>query len=111
MDQAQREQFETDARMFGIPVDELIKRSGMRDDGSNADFPIWQDNLPTLDVFLSCAYKWNVLVVGPISRRTDLRWQDVKTAIWAANLKNAREVFNDIRAMELAAIEVFNAAK
>lgn len=108
MDQAQREQFEADAKMFGISVDEMIKRSGMKDGGSDTDFPIWQDNLATLDVFLSCAFKWNVLVVGPVARRTDLRWQDVKLAIWASKLKNAREVFNDIRAMELAAIEIFN---
>lgn len=78
------------------------------DDGS-ADFDIWRDNLQSLEAYVACATQWRWLVGRSWVMRVGLDYAGVKALLWSLNVADPQQVFNDVRAMEAAALEVFNA--
>lgn len=91
---------------LGVPdgeIDKIIAVSAKRE-----MFEVWPENLESLNVFLACEAKWVWLVGFNAATRTELSWDAVKTACWALEVKQPRRVFNDVRAMEQAALEEFN---
>lgn len=74
-----------------------------------AEFEIWHDNVESLSAFCACATQWRTLLGETRLIRLGLDYSGVKAVLWGMKVKNPQAVFNDIRAMELAALEVFNA--
>lgn len=51
------------------------------------------------------------MMCGKTAVRLGLDYPGVKTVLWGLKVENPQQVFNDIRAMEAAALAVFNAVK
>lgn len=106
----QRAQFEADAEMMGITVDELI--AATQPDAEKVkekqDFEIWHDNLPALEVFLACHTQWRILTGGTKPFYQGLRYAEVETVLRIKRIKNRAAVFADVQMMEEAARDVLN---
>lgn len=69
-------------------------------------YPVWQDNIDTLNVFLACANKWDLLIFpsGQVIRQSI---NDTKLEIVMKRLrvKDKDQTWAEIQAMEAAALE------
>lgn len=75
---------------------------------ADPDFEIHEDNLESMGAFQACNNRWRWMMVGIKAIRIGLDMQAVRLVLWGLKLKDARQVFNDIRLMEDAALEAIN---
>lgn len=73
-------------------------------------FEVWRDNLPSLELFLSVSTQWKWLAGAGAAIRTGLDYAALEAAMRMLGVKGKDRalMFGDIRAMEGAALEVFN---
>lgn len=102
---AQQAQNVADKAAFGVSVAEVDGEASER----ASEFEVWRDNIESLSAFVACVTQWRTVLGEARLIRLGLDYGGVKTVLWALKVKNPQAVFNDIRAMELAALEVFNA--
>lgn len=74
----------------------------------NSSMPIWQDNLPILNLFMSLRTQWRMLVGAERAVYLGLDYAAVDMAIRRSRLSDV--VFSDVQSMEWAALEVLNEA-
>jgi hypothetical protein len=103
-EQEQRQQFEEDAQRYGIPIELLLDSTEITPD----EFEIWPENDVSLGVFLRCSTQWRYRTEGECSRLTGLDYPAVETVMRLCEVEKTGEVFNDIRAMELAILAKVN---
>lgn len=89
----------TDLAAFGLELEE----------DADDEIEIWPENLETVEAFLACRTQWEVSGMTGIKR--GLRYADVAAAFDMLGVADKRDVFDGIRTMEAAALEVFNAGK
>lgn len=108
----QRAQFEIDAAMMGVTVDELIAATqpAATEVAEQQDFLVWQDNLIALGVFVACSSQWRILTGGTKPYYQGLRYEALEAVLRLRNIKDRAAVFGDVQVMEAAAREVLNAA-
>lgn len=90
---------------------DIEEESGRDTGNADGDFEIWRDNLGSLDAYTACDTQWRWMMYGAKAVQLGLDYPGVKTVLWGLKVKNPQQVFNDIRAMEAAALDVFNAVK
>jgi hypothetical protein len=75
-----------------------------------AEFEVWRDNWPTLHVFLGMATQWRWLVGMRSAQRVGLDYPALEVVMRLQGVKrrDRADMFNDVQAMERAALEVFN---
>ncbi len=100
----QSAQFEDDAARYGIPLD-LLQASA---EVVPEEFEIWPENDVSLGVFLRCTTQWRHRQHGDTSRITGLDYAAVESVLRMYQVKSKREVFEDVRAMELAVLDKVN---
>lgn len=100
----QRQQFEDDAARYGIPLDMLMETV----DDTPDEFEIWPENDVSLGIFLLCTTQWRHRQHGDTSRITGLDYAAVESVLRMYQVKSKREVFEDVRAMELAVLDKVN---
>jgi hypothetical protein len=71
---------------------------------------LWRENVPSMNVFMACHTQWKWLMGAAGAVRIGLDYAGVRQVLWALKLKDAQAIFNDLRVMEAAALDVFNAA-
>jgi hypothetical protein len=72
------------------------------------EFEIWPENDVSLGVFLRSTTQWRYRNEGEGSRLTGLHYPSVETVMRLCEIEKPGEVFNDIRAMELAILAKVN---
>ena len=76
------------------------------------EFEVWPENDLSLGIFLRCTTQWRFRIEGRensiSSRISGLDYTAVEAVMRLYQVENAGEVFNDIRAMELAVLEKVN---
>lgn len=102
----QLQQFEEDAQRYGIPLELLLDTLDKTPD----EFEIWPENDVSLGVFLRCTTQWRYRAEGEGCRLTGLDYPSVETVLRLCEVEKPGEVFNDIRAMELAILAKVNEA-
>ncbi len=102
----QAAQDEADRKVFGCCASDL-------DDPAepDPDFEIYADNLDSIEAFIRCADRWEWMVVGTKAIRIKLDMQEVRLVLWGLNVKQPRQVFNDLLLMEGAALKAFSEEK
>jgi hypothetical protein len=89
-----------DAAAFGLTLPEMPQE----DEGDTCE--IWPENVETLEVFVSCGTQWRV---DPTSGTAlGLDYSGVIAAIDMMGVARTRKLFDDLRAMERAAIKELN---
>lgn len=76
------------------------------------DFEVWPENLATLEAFIELQTSWDWITPGmgtPV--RAGLRSTEIESTLRMLGVRGSRrtEVFQDLRAMERAALEVLRA--
>jgi hypothetical protein len=69
------------------------------------NFEIWEINKPVLEVFLSCGSQWRRNWDGQYMA---LDYTALESVMNLMDVTNKKEMFEDIRTMEYAALEVMN---
>lgn len=87
---------------MGVSEDEI--RAAL-DDEEDKDFGIWPENVATLQTFMSLKTQWRV---GPLGGFLGLDYPGVQAALALRRVKKPGQVFEDLQAMERAALEVLN---
>lgn len=100
----QAQQFEADAARYGIPLDVLLDAVEIAPD----EFEIWPENDLVLGVFLRCTTQWRHRPVGDGSMVTGLDYSAVESVLRMLGVKNRRDIFEDLRSMELAVLAKIN---
>lgn len=103
----QQEQDAADKSAFGMSANDILGERKER----IKDLEIWRDNLESLNAYVACGTQWKWVVGATKAIRCGLDYSGVKIVLWGLKVKNPQQVFNDIRAMEAVALEVFNAVK
>lgn len=89
---------------FGAPA-EIVEAA--RPDPESALFGVWEENAGTVLTFLKLQTQWNVIAGKVIG----LNYQSVGVLFKIYQPENPAELMDDLQAMELAALSVFNARK
>lgn len=82
--------------MLGIP-------DGAINLDDDPDFAVWPENWPALLAFLACGTQWAYGALGGV---VGLRYEGVEAALRMSGIEVTPELFEDLRAMEGAALEV-----
>lgn len=69
---------------------------------------LWPENAPAFNAFTCLSTQWRMLagMAGAIYQGLD--YQAIPTVLRMLNLPESAEIFNDLRAMELAALPILN---
>lgn len=94
-------QFEADAGRYGIPLEWLL--ATLPDEPE--EFEIWPENLQSLEVFLACSTQWNVHFSG---KAQGLNYPALEAVLRMQGCMEQQQIFEDLRAMEYAALDEFN---
>lgn len=70
------------------------------------EIEIWPDNLETVEAFLACRTQWQAN--GMNGQVHGLRYADVAATLDLLGVADRRAVFDGLRIMEAAALEVFS---
>lgn len=92
-------QADADLAAFGAPT-EVIDKAAQTDD----EFPVWEENLPVLSLFLRLQTQWNI-INGIVS---GLNYQSVRALFEVYDVTDKVTTFEDLQAMEVAALAVMN---
>lgn len=94
--------------MFGIEIPPIppFAKGGERSGGG---FAIWQDNVAALEVFLACRSQWRILAGFDRAVYLGLDYAALEVVMRLLKVPDPAAMFNDIQAMEQAALAVFNA--
>lgn len=95
-------QFERDAEQYGIPVDILLETMPDEPD----QFEIWPENEESLRTFIACSTQWRI--IG--TRLAGLDYVALHAAMVMLGMTRTREIFDDVRNMESAALGEMNRA-
>ena len=90
-----------DMAAWGATEAEITAWRGM---SPPAVFEVMPDNVPALEVFLHLDTQWRV---GPTGMPIGLDYGAVETVLRLMETEDGRSVFEDIRIMERAALDVF----
>lgn len=105
----QQEQDQADRSAFGITAEDLNPSGAASKNESDEYFELWLDNVEGISAYIACGTQWRWNVCEGKAIRMGLDYGGVKVVLWGLKVKNPQQVFNDIRAMEAVALEVFNA--
>ena len=100
----QEAQFADDAARYGIPLELLQDATDIVPD----EFEIWPENDVLLGIFLRCTTQFRHRPVGQGSIITGLDYAAVETVLRLHRIKNKAEIFDDVRAMEMAILQKIN---
>lgn len=90
-----------DAALLGI--------AGLPEPDPNADaFEIWPENWETLTIFMALTTQFNGIAGMAGVVWTGINYPSVLTVFELYGVSDRRAMFEDLRAMELAALEVLN---
>lgn len=81
------------------------------DDGFDKDdrFEVWPENWKTVQLFLACATKWDMVGIGMGGAfYTGLNAGRIEMVLRMNKVGNERQVFDDLRLMEAEAKSVMN---
>lgn len=85
--------------MFGAP-DEILDAIETHDD----DFEVWEENLETVGLFLRLQTQWVANMGGVVG----LNYQSVQILFKMYGIANEKQTFEDLQAMEFAALPILN---
>ncbi len=90
-------------------IERALDGRGDADAGAEADaFEIWPENAGTLEIFLSLRTQWSVVAgMGGIHIQ-GFRYADVVADLRERRIKHRARVYEDLKLMEAAALEVLN---
>lgn len=71
-------------------------------------FEIWPDNAPVIQAFCSLSTQWRLLAGISGAMYQGLDYQAIPVVLRLLNLPDTPDLFNDLRAMELAALPILN---
>jgi hypothetical protein len=93
-----------DMRRSGSSEDEI--RAALGDD-EDTTFGVWQDNAETVAIFMSLQTQWRV---GPMGGYLGFDYPGMQAALTMRGVKtkSRRQTFEDLQAMERAALRVLN---
>ena len=100
----QEQQFAEDAARYGIPLELLMDSTEIVPD----KFEIWPENDLSLGVFLRCTTQFRYRPVGQGSIVSGLDYSAVETVMRMYRIRDKAEIFDDVRAMELAVLSKIN---
>jgi len=89
------------------PDDEVLAAFGVRYAGKGeTHFDVWPENMSTVEVFSAMGSQWNVDFHG---NRLSLRYEALPVTMACCGIKKSqrRDVFQGVRIMERAALELF----
>ena len=95
-----------DLAAFGVP-EEQIAELLPEGNPSGVLFAIWPENREAVEVFLALSTQWRF--EGMSGTYFGLDYPGVEAALRMLRIKDRRAVFDDLRAMERAALEELNA--
>lgn len=70
-------------------------------------FAVWEENAPTLRLFLKMQTQWNMLEGGFIG----MNYQSLQFLFTIGAVENQAEMLDDLQAMEIAALQILNKSK
>lgn len=71
-------------------------------------FELWPENTPMFNAFTCLSTQWRMIAgMGGVAYQ-GLEYQSIATVLRMLDLPENRDTFNDLRAMELAALPVLN---
>lgn len=76
---------------------------------NGGDFEVMPENLDAVHVFIACGTQWRYRAAGNGSQVVGLDYLSVEAMLRLYRTSHRRDVFDKIRIMELAALEVFRA--
>ena len=91
-----------------MPEAEIEEAYGADAAPEEADFEVWEENWVSWEVFRALQTQWIVrqgLMSGAFQ---GINYASIQPVMWAYGVKDRRAVFDDVRLMEMAALEVFN---
>jgi hypothetical protein len=93
------------AMYAGGPSDNELAQVGLLREDVQVDVEVWTENWPSLELFSALSTQWRVGMNGP----TGLDYSAVPVVMDMRGIEPdaRRDIFEDIRIMERAAIEVF----
>jgi hypothetical protein len=100
----QNTQIEEDAARYGIPLELLQEAVG----NPQESFEIWPENNIALGIFLRCTTQFRYRRNGEREQICGIDYSALESILRIHSIENAPEVFEDIRAMELAIVEKIN---
>ena len=71
------------------------------------DFPVWDDNWQVVDLFLKLQTQWVVTMGGVVG----LNYGSVDFCLKIYGIEDKREIFEGLRVMEMAALQILNERK
>ncbi|MFZ6644418.1 DUF1799 domain-containing protein [Undibacterium sp. TJN25] len=74
-------------------------------------YPIWHDNIRSLNVFLALSTQWEIVLANGYLVRTRIIYEAIEPVLRNMNgiaRRHWAETFEDLRAMESAALVAFN---
>lgn len=80
----------------------MLERIRARDRA--ADFVVWHDNWPALQVFCACATQWRMIPMGGIQ---GLDYAALRAVMQMRGVLDQEAAFEDVRLLELGALGAF----
>lgn len=77
----------------------------LQDSSPPDDFEVWEENWPTVTMFMRLQTQWIVTMGGIVG----LNYQSVEFLFRIEGIDNPREMLADLQVMEAAALDVMNA--
>ncbi len=100
----QEQQFEEDSVRYGIPLELLQDATEIVPD----EFEIWPENDLSLGIFLRSTTQFRYRPVGQGSMVSGLDYAAVETVMRMYRIRDKADIFDDVRAMELAVLGRIN---
>lgn len=99
-------------RQLGVADGDIERALEGRDDHeeeSDRDFfEVWPENAATVEIFLGLRTQWSVIAGMGGVHVQGLRYADVRADLRERRLKHRARVYQDLKLMEAAALEVMN---
>lgn len=93
----------------GAPQGETLALFGMEAADVDDDIEVWPENLETVEAFFACRTQWRFDAMN--GTPLGLRYADVAATLDLLAVGDRRDVFDGIRTMEAAALDVLNAKR
>jgi hypothetical protein len=99
------DEVDEDLAVLGISPE---KTDDTEESSDESLFEVWEENWDAVQVFVRLTTQWNFAGMGA---HIGLNYQSVDFVFALLDIKNRKEVFDDLRVMELAALAELNSKK
>ncbi len=96
----------TDLKSFGAPASVLEKVEAEVSEAQKP-FEVWPENWPAVEMFLRLRTQWIMGMGGPVG----LNYASIEAVFRIFKPKRARALFDDLRQIEMGALEAFSRGK